>query len=192
MDITRSRHWRRVLLAAVPVLAYLLMTTPNALAEPSVEPNRTLPEMERLIDVLEGRWTTQTTYEPDQRMPDVTSAAGWEECRAGPGRASILIETESRGVRGTFERAGFITWNPKNSSYSLHWLSTSSPVPGVFTGRWSGDDVVFDGYESVAEERFVSRHSITDIRADGFVYTIDMGPAPEQLQRRATIRYTRN
>jgi hypothetical protein len=196
MGITRFRFLWRVLLPTVPILACLPMIASNAFAEPSVEPNPaspdTMSEMERLIDVLEGRWTTQASYEPDPRTPYGTSAVGWEECRVGPGRASVLIEGESYGVRGTFEGAGFITWNAGSRTYNLHWLSTSSPEPGVFTGQWSGDDVVFDGYEYVAKERFASRHSITDIRADGFVYTIDMGPAPDHLRRKATIDYTRD
>lgn len=70
---------------------------------------------------------------------------GGEPCR--PGRLSILINTQSHGESGTFEGAGFITWNAADSSYNLHWLSNSSPEPGFFTGWWSGGNAVFDGYE---------------------------------------------
>jgi hypothetical protein len=53
-------------------------------------------------------------------------------------------------------------------------------------------NVVFDGYEYVAAQRFASRHSISDVSADAFVYTIDMGSAPDTLKRAVTIRYARD
>lgn len=52
--------------------------------------------------------------------------------------------------------------------------------------------MVFDGYEYVANQRFASRHSITDVSAEEFAYTIDMGSAPDTLKRAVTIRYTRD
>ena len=151
-----------------------------------------LPQMERLIKVLEGRWTCQVIYEPNPRMPAGGTSLGWEECRVGPGRSSLLFDTRAHGESGDFEGAGFITWNEPNRSYSLQWLSNSSPNPGVFTGRWDGLDIVFDGYEYAADHRLASRHSITDIGDDAFLYTVDMGSAPEDLKRAATIHYTRD
>jgi len=151
-----------------------------------------MSEMDRLIDVLEGRWKCRITYEPNPQMPTGGSALGWEECRVGPGRYSILFDTGAESKMGTFEGAGLITWKTTDDAYSLHWLSSDSPEPGVFTGRWLGGDVVFDGREYVGGQGFQSRHSITDIAANGFVYTVDRGPAPEHLARAATIEYTRD
>jgi hypothetical protein len=184
---------RAPLLTALPVVACLLMMAPHAVAQPDPPPVDTArSQMEQLIDVLEGRWTTRVSYQPNPQMPDGGTSVGWEENRAGPGRASIIIETESHGASGSFEGAGFVIWNIAQSSYNLHWMSTSSSQPGFFTGRWSGGNVVFDGYEYVAENRFASRHSITEISADAFVYTIDMGSTPDHLMRTATIQYTRD
>jgi hypothetical protein len=191
MEMPLSRY-RAPLLTALPVLACLLLTATHAVAQPDPPPvNTAQSEIEQLIDVLEGRWKTHVFYEPNPQMPDGGTSVGWEESRAGPGRASIIIETESHGASGSFEGAGFVTWDVAHSRYNLHWMSTSSPHPGFFTGRWSGGNVVFDGYEYVAEDRFASRHSITEIRADAFVYTIDMGSTPDHLMRTATIHYTR-
>jgi len=129
---------------------------------------------------------------PNRQMPEGGTSVGWEESRAGPGRLSIIISTQSHGESGTFEGAGFITWNAAHSSYNLHWLTSSSPEPGFFTGRWSGGNVVVDGYEYIVDQRFASRHSITDVSAEAFAYTIDMGSAPDTLKRAVTIRYTRD
>lgn len=113
-------------------------------------PTCSLPPMEQLIEVLEGRWHCHVVYEPTPDAPDRGSAVGWEECRVGPGRWSIFFDTRARGEAG-----------------------------------------IFGGYEFVAGRRFTSRHSITDISAETFVHTIDIGSAPGNLRREAVIRYTR-
>jgi hypothetical protein len=151
-----------------------------------------MSEMDRLIDVLEGRWNCRVTYEPNPQIPTGGNALGWEECRVGPGRHSILFDTRADGSMGEFAGAGQITWNAADGVYGLQWLTSDSPDPGVFTGRWVAGDVVFDGHEYLAGQRFQSRHSITGIAADAFVYTVDRGVAPGHLERAATIEYTRD
>ncbi|MCT7658289.1 hypothetical protein [Mycobacterium deserti] len=131
------------------------------------------------------------TYEPNPHSPDGGTSDGWEECRVGPGRSSVVFDTQAQGHLGTFEGHGVITWNATDDVYDLYWLSSSSPEPGVFTGRWDGGKVVFDGYEYIAGQRMASRHSITEISADAFVYTIDLGSAPADLTLSVTIDYMR-
>jgi hypothetical protein len=151
-----------------------------------------MSEMDRLIDVLEGRWNCRVTYEPNPLMPSGGIALGWEECRVGPGRYSILFDTRADSQMGRFEGAGVITWNSADDAYGLQWMTSDSPEPGVFSGCWVDGNVVFDGHEYLGSQRFQSRHSITDIAADGFVYTVDRGSAADHLQRAATIEYTRD
>lgn len=151
----------------------------------------TQSEMQRLIDVLAGRWTCRASYEPNPEMPEGGSSVGWEQCRVGPGGSSILFDTRARGAGGDFAGAGVITWDSADNCYALQWLSTSSPEPGHFTGRWSNGNVVFDGREFIGASSFASRHSITEISADSFVYTVDLGSAPGELRRAMTIRYAR-
>ncbi|WP_102143624.1 DUF1579 family protein [Mycobacterium hubeiense] len=151
-----------------------------------------LSEMDRLIDVLEGRWQCRVTYEPNPQLPAGGTSVGWEQCRVGPGRWSVLFDTRAHGDSGEFEGAGFIIWSAAEAAYHLHWLSSSSPEPGFFTGHWDDGNVVFDGHEYIAGQRLASRHSITDISAQALVYTVDMGPTSEDLRRAATIQYTRD
>ena len=72
-----------------------------------------LPQMERLIEVLAGRWKCDVTYEPSKQMPDGGTSVGWEECRVGPGRSSLLFETRTYGESGTF--TGTFTSRPLGS-----------------------------------------------------------------------------
>jgi hypothetical protein len=122
MEMPLSRY-RAPLLTALPVLACLLLTATHAVAQPDLPPVDTAQsEIEQLIDVLEGRWKTHVFYEPNPQMPDGGTSVGWEESHAGPGRASVIIETESHGASGSFEGAGFVTWDVAHSRYNLHWL----------------------------------------------------------------------
>jgi hypothetical protein len=146
--------------------------------------------MRRMIEVLQGHWTCHVTHAPSPQMPGGATSFGWEDCRVGPGGASILFDTLAHGEFGTFEGAGVITGNAEDDAYELYSLTSLSTEPGLFTGCWRGGDVVFDGYEYVAGQRLASRHSITDIGANSFVYTIEMGSAPDDLRRTATIRYS--
>lgn len=148
-------------------------------------------EMERLLELLEGRWKTRVEHEPNPRIPDGETSEGWEESRAGPGRASLILETASQGPSGGFAGAGFITWDAAEGSYELCWLSSASPEPGRFRGQWRGPDLVFDGYEYVAGKRLASRHGITEVTPDAFTYFIDLGADEHSLRRATTIYYTR-
>jgi hypothetical protein len=150
-----------------------------------------VPEMARLLELLGGRWTTRVTNEPSPRQPEGGTSEGWEESRAGPGRASLILETASEGPSGGFAGAGIITWDSRAGNYELYWLSSASPEPGRFRGEWRGEDLVFDGYEYIAGRRFASRHSITEITPTAFIYFIDLGAELQSLRRATTIQYTR-
>jgi hypothetical protein len=40
-------------------------------------------------------------------------------------------------------------------------------------------------------QAFASRHAITNIRPDAFLYTIDIGATHDQLERTITIEFTK-
>lgn len=150
-----------------------------------------VPEMARLIELLDGEWDTSITYAPSDTAPDGGTGEGQETSRPGPGGLSLLIETSSQGPSGPYEAGGIIEWSPSERVYKLHWMTSLSHVGSHFDGAWVGDDLVFNGTENIMGEAFASRHSITDIQSDAFLYTIDMGPTPDRLQRTITIEYTR-
>jgi hypothetical protein len=177
--------------AVVLILALALLVPFVMVSTAAAGPGATVPEIERLLELIGGRWRTRVVNEPSPRLPEGGRSEGWEESRAGPGRASLILETASSGPSGGFEGAGFITWNPVAGSYELYWLSSASPEPGRFRGRWQGMDLVFDGYEYIAGQRLVSRHSITGLTPSAFVYFIDLGVNAQSLRRATTIHYTR-
>jgi hypothetical protein len=176
-----------LMVLTLTLLVPLPMVTPTA----GLGTGATVPEIERLLELIGGRWRTRVVNEPSPRLPEGGEGEGWEESRAGPGRASLILATASEGPSGGFEGAGFITWNRLERCYELYWLSSASPEPGRFRGKWHGMDLVFDGYEYIAGQRLVSRHSITELTADAFTYFIDLGVDAQSMRRAATIHYIR-
>lgn len=149
------------------------------------------PEMKRLVELLTGGWDMTLTYAPGPLAPEGGTGTGQETSRPGPGGLSLLIETTSGGPAGTYDAGGIIDWSPAERVYKLHWVNNLSHEASYFDGTWVGDDLVFNGTERIMGHAFASRHSITNIRPDGFLYTIDMGPTHEQLERTITIEYTK-
>lgn len=152
------------------------------------------PEIQKVIDLLDGRWNLEITYEKNDYNPEGGTATGSETSRPGPGGFSLIFQTDS-GDEGKaseeFAALGIIEWSPAENVYSLHWLNSLSPTSAFFKGSWEGDNLVFNGRESLMGPELASRHSLTEIQSDNFVYTIDMGPSPDKLQRVITIKYTK-
>jgi hypothetical protein len=148
-------------------------------------------EMERLIDLLEGRWSTTATHEPSEAMPQGGVGEGEETSHAGPGRFSVIFEDVSEGPSGRFEGAGVITWAPDQGGFRLRWLTNADPAPGEFVGQWRDGAVVFEGEETVMGARLASRHTITDIKPDRLRYLVEMGPTQAELRRTLTLDYVR-
>lgn len=149
------------------------------------------PEMERLVELLAGRWDLAITFAPGPMAPEGGIGEGQETSRPGPGGLSLLIETSSRGPAGPYDAGGIIEWSPSEHVYKLHWVNSLSHVGSYFDGTWVGDDLVFSGTEHIMGQAFASRHSLNNIRPDAFLYTIDIGPTHDQLERTVTIDYTK-
>lgn len=148
-------------------------------------------EMDRLVQVLDGRWDMAVTYQPSETAPQGGTFTGHEISRRGPGGFSVLVESTSQGPAGSFEGFGTIHWSTDERAYKLHWFTNLSSAPAVFTGRWEGSTLIFNGTETMMGQALASRHSITNIKSDSFHYIIDMGPTSAQLKTVITIDYTR-
>jgi hypothetical protein len=160
-------------------------------SSPSEGAQAAAPEMRRLLVLLVGTWDTALTYAPGPLAPEGGTGTGEETMRPGPGGLSLFIETTAGGPAGTYEAGGIIEWSPTERVYKLHWVSSVSDVGSYFDGTWVVEDLVFDGTENLMGQAFASRHSITNIRTDAFLYTVDIGPTHDQLERTITIEFTR-
>ncbi len=149
------------------------------------------PEIERLLQQLQGRWTTDEKHEPSEMLPQGGTGKGQEAIRPGPGKMSIIAEYSSQGPMGEFAGIGLITWDPTAHVYRLHWTDNTGPGVTVTTGKWEGKDLVFNGTDTMMGKKLFSRHAFTELTPTAFTYTIDMGPTATQLKRAMTIKYTK-
>jgi hypothetical protein len=152
---------------------------------------RPTPEMERVTRMLRGLWQTDEKHEPSPMMPQGGTGKGQEYIRLGPGGLSLIAEYGSRSPMGEFSGIGLMTWNAATGVYNIHWTDNTSPTVTMMTGKWVGPDLVFTGSEMMMGKKILARHAFTQITDSGFTYTIDTGPAVNQLKRAVTISYTR-
>jgi hypothetical protein len=149
------------------------------------------PEMERLSRMLQGRWSTEERHEPSEMMPQGGAGKGMEAIRPGPGKLTLIAEYASQTPMGEFSGIGIITWEAGERAYRIHWTDNTMNGMTTMTGRWQGEQLVFTGEEMLMGKKVFSRHAFTEIKPDTFTYTIDMGPAADQLKRAVTIKYTK-
>lgn len=154
-------------------------------------PPQPAPEMERLLKQLGGRWNTEEKHEPSAMLPNGGTGKGQEGIRPGPGRLSLIGEYTSQGPMGEFSGIGIINWVPAENAYKIHWFDNTMAGVTVMTGKWQGNDLVFTGSEMMEGKRMYSRHAFTELKPESFTYTIDMGPAADQVKRAVTIKYTK-
>ena len=149
------------------------------------------PEIERLLQQLQGRWATEEKHEPSEMLPKGGTGTGHEAIRPGPGKMSVIAEYSSQGPMGEFAGIGLITWDPGARVYRIHWTDNTNPSVTVMTGKWEGKDLVFTGSDMMMGKKMFTRHAFTELTPNKFAYTIDMGPTFTQLKRAVTIQYSK-
>ncbi len=149
------------------------------------------PEIERVLQQFQGRWTTEEKHEPSEMLPQGGTGKGQEAIRPGPGKMSLIGEYVSQGPMGEFAGIGLMTWDPTARVYHLHWTDNTNPVVSVSTGKWEGKDLVFTGTDTMMGKKVYARHAFTELTPTAFTYTLDMGPTATQFERAVTIKYTK-
>jgi hypothetical protein len=163
----------------------------DAKSSQAFEMPKPAPEIERLLQMFQGRWTTEEKHEPSEMMPQGGTGKGQESVRPGPGKMSLIAEYTSQGPMGEFSGIGIITWDPAERAYKLHWTDNMTPTVTVMTGKWEGKDLVFSSSGMMMGKKMYSRHTFSDLTPTTFTYTIDEGPQVSQLKRMMTIKYTK-
>src|SRR5215475_7879109 len=126
----------------IRLLFLSMLLTASAAAQ--TDSSKPAPEMERLIKMWAGHWTTVEQFEPSDELPQGKRDKGAEIMRPGPGGLSLIGDYESHG-----EHFGHlvVTWIPNERVYKSYWLDRTQPGVSVSTGRWEGDKLVFTGVD---------------------------------------------
>src|SRR6266404_1091085 len=146
------------------------------------------PEMEKLIEMWAGHWTTVEQFEPSAEMPQGKQDKGAESMRPGPGGLSLIGDYESHGA---FFGHMVVTWIPKEKVYKSYWHDLSQPGVSISTGRWEGDKLVFTSVDESTGNKLEVRDTYSDITATSFTDTLEAGPPGGPMKKILTIKYTK-
>jgi steroid delta-isomerase-like uncharacterized protein len=147
-------------------------------------------EMQRLTNMLAGRWSIGQVFEPRGGMPKGVVGQGTEVWRPGPGSLSLIEELQTRVGDREFSGLGVIWWDTQAQGYRLIWCGSANPRGCVVMSKlahWEGDQfVVGDEFERDGR-KVVYREVFSDVTLDSFTQTIYEGESEGELKRKLTI-----
>lgn len=155
-------------------------------------PTAPLPahEMQRLTNMLAGRWSVGQAFEPRGGMPKGAVGEGTEVWRPGPGARSLIEELQTRVGDREFSGLGVIWWDSQAQGYRVIWCGSANPRGCVVMSKlahWEDDQfVVGDEFERDGK-KVVYREVFSDFTPDSFTQTIYEGESGGELKRTLTI-----
>jgi len=170
------------------ILSLFLSLSVAGLAAAQTDSSKPAPEMERLIKMWAGHWTTVEQFEPSTEMPKGKQDKGAETMRPGPGGLSLIGDYESHGA---FFGHMVVTWIPKEKVYKSYWHDLSQPGVSISTGRWEGDKLVFTSVDESAGNKLEVRDTYSDITPTSFTDTLESGPLGGPMKKILTVKYTK-
>ena len=170
------------------ILSLFLSLSLAAFAVAQTDSSKPAPEMERLIKMWAGHWTTVEQFEPSSEMPQGKQDKGAETMRPGPGGLSLIGDYESHGA---FFGHMVVTWIPKEKVYKSYWHDLTQPGVSISTGRWQGDKLVFASVDESSGTKLEVRDTYSDITPTSFTDTLEAGPPGGPMKKILTIKYTK-
>lgn len=151
------------------------------------------PEIQKLIKMFAGTWSTSEKFDPSEFMPQGGTGSGSETIKGGPGGNSLVNDYRSRGSMGAFAGHGIIFWDAKRQIFSSVWCDSMSPngCDTGITGKWEGDDLVFNSESEMMGKKVQQKQVYTDIKPTSFTFYIDTSTDGGPIKRTLTIKYTK-
>jgi hypothetical protein len=155
------------------------------------------PAILTLTKLLAGRWTTQEKYEPMFLTPAGGVGAGEEVFRAGPGGFTLLEDYHTKTPAGELFGTGIVWWDQARGLQHLWCINVypdgcemfpPPPQPGP---QWDGKQLVIHLEEEQEGKKIVWKEVISDITANSFTQTADIGDSDAHLARWFTIHAVR-
>jgi hypothetical protein len=165
-----------------------LLLASLATSQAGSDASKPAPEMERLIKMWAGHWSTVEIFEPSDDMPQGKQDKGAETMRPGPGGLSLIGDYESHGA--PFGHL-VVTWIPQERVYRSYWTDSTQPGVSVSTGRWEGDKLVFTSVDESTGKRLLARDTYSDITPTSFTDTLESGPVGGPMKKILTVKYTK-
>src|SRR5260221_11103777 len=112
------------------ILSLFLSLSLAGFAVAQTDLSKPAPEIERLIKMWAGHWTTVEQFEPSSEMPQGKQDKGAETIRPGPGGVSLIGNYESNGA---FFGHMDVTWIPKEKVIKTNCHKLSQPDVSIYT-----------------------------------------------------------
>jgi hypothetical protein len=140
-----------------------------------------------------GPWSTSEKIEASEFMPQGGTGSGTDIMKAGPAGNSLVSDYRSRGSMGSFTGHGIIFWDAKRQAFSSVWCDSISPngCEAGISGKWEGDDLVFNSESELLGKKVQSKQVYTDIKPTSFTFYIDSSTDGGPIKRALTIKYTK-
>jgi hypothetical protein len=160
----------------------------TAPAQASSDSPKPAPEMQKLIKMWTGHWTTVEQFEPSDEMPQGKQDKGAETMRPGPGGLSLIGDYESHGA---FFGHMVVTWIPQERVYKSYWTDRGQPGVSISTGKWEGNKLVFTSIDESTGKKVGFRDTYSDITTISFTDTLETGPLGGPMKKILTVKYTK-
>ncbi|HEY2412562.1 MAG TPA: DUF1579 family protein, partial [Pirellulaceae bacterium] len=97
-------------------------------------------EAHRKIQKLVGNWLGEEKLFPSPWDPKGGTAQARVSNRLALGGFAVIQDYEQlRGGAATFAGHGVFSFNPHDSTYSMHWWDSMGSPPNNFVGKFDGD-----------------------------------------------------
>jgi len=142
-------------------------------------------EMQRLTNMLAGRWSIRQAFEPrDGRNSDL--GQGTEIWRPGPGARSLIEEFQTKVGEREISGVGLIWWDIQAQGYRVIWCGSANPRGCVVMSKlahWEGDQFVIGDEFERDGRKVIYREVFSEFTRDSFTQIICEGEAGAELKR---------
>jgi len=161
--------------------------------QPHMDSAKQSEQMKKMTDTFVGMWKTTATVEKGPMFTMSGTAEGRSEFRSGPAGNSLVERARSHGVMGLFAGMGVFWWDPQAASYKAMWCDSLAPegCNVLGNGQWDTTGLVFSAQATVGQNTIHLKATYSNITADAFTYTLEMGTDDAPLAKMMTVQYER-
>lgn len=166
----------------------------HVVATPVPAEPRPGPQMEKLLQALEGTWSIKETLAPSATSPNEVKGEGGIVWRTGPGGFSAIEDYQSREGPREVVGLGVFWWDEAAQGYRTIWCDSTNPggcINFKNVVRWEGTQLVLSEDYEVNGKKFTFKEVFADISPASFTQTLYGGEFGKALHVDQTIHATK-
>jgi len=190
-------HLSRLLLISIITICEASAQSNRSASSPPPIPSQPADEIRSLTKALAGTWSTTEKYEPLFLTPDGGTGAGEQVFRAGPGGFTLLENYHTKTTAGELFGFGLLWWDQGKGLQHMWCINVyptgcemfpPPPQPGP---KWDGKQLVIHIEQEQQGQKMIWHEAISEITSKSYTQTIDIGDAPDHMQRWLTMHARR-